>query len=164
MSKMTHFNEQGHAKMVDISSKEDTLRTATALSTITVTESIYRQINENKNKKGDVFAVAQIAGIMAAKNTANIIPMCHPIMLTSININFDWVINESMNNYQIRIKSKVKSKGATGVEMEALVAVSAAALTIYDMCKAISKDMVIGETMLLNKSGGKSGDYHRDLE
>jgi cyclic pyranopterin phosphate synthase len=162
MSELTHFNEQGHAKMVDISDKRESLRIAIARSSITVNKSIHSQITENTNKKGDVFAVAQVAGIMAAKNTSHMIPMCHPIMLTGTNITFDWAIDESINKYQILIKSEVKTTGSTGVEMEALVAASATALTIYDMCKAAGKDLVIGETMLISKTGGKNGDYHRD--
>ncbi|WP_313890874.1 cyclic pyranopterin monophosphate synthase MoaC [Psychrobacillus sp.] len=159
MSNLTHFNEQGRAKMVDISDKTETVRTAVAISSITVNESIHSQITEGTNKKGDVFAVAQVAGIMAAKNTATLIPMCHPISLTGINITFDWSIDET---YVISIRSEVKTVGSTGVEMEALVAASTAALTIYDMCKAAGKDMIIGPTMLYSKTGGKNGDYLRE--
>ncbi|QUG41510.1 cyclic pyranopterin monophosphate synthase MoaC [Psychrobacillus sp. INOP01] len=159
MSELTHFNEQGRAKMVDISDKNETTRTAIAVSSITVNESIKSQITEGTNKKGDVFAVAQVAGIMAAKNTSSLIPMCHPIFLSGINITFEWSVKEA---YVINIRSEVKTVGSTGVEMEALVAASAAALTIYDMCKASGKDMIIGSTMLLSKTGGKNGDYQRE--
>lgn len=161
MNELTHFNEQGRAKMVDISDKNETVRTAIATSQITVNKSIYEQITEGTNKKGDVFAVAQVAAIMAAKNTSNIIPMCHPISLTGVDITFHWEIEDE---YIIHIQSEVKTKGATGVEMEALVAASTAALTIYDMCKAAGKEMVIGPTMLLSKSGGKSGDFKRRVD
>lgn len=159
MSELTHFNEQGRAKMVDITDKTETTRTAVAISSITVNEVIKIQITDGTNKKGDVFSVAQVAGIMAAKNTANLIPMCHPIFLTGINITFEW---SSTDSYVINIRSEVKTVGSTGVEMEALVAASAAALTIYDMCKAAGKDMIIGSTMLLSKTGGKNGDYQRE--
>lgn len=161
MSELTHFNEQGRAKMVDVSDKEITLRTAVATSSIIVNEAIHDQITEGTNKKGDVFAVAQVAAIMAAKNTADIIPMCHPLPLTGIDVRFDWKIDESVPHYEVLIEATVKTKGVTGVEMEALTAASAAALTIYDMCKAAGKDMVIGPTMLQQKTGGKNGDYTR---
>lgn len=161
MTELTHFNEQGRAKMVDISDKTETVRTAVALSSITVNEEIYKQIAEGSNKKGDVFSVAQVAGIMAAKNTSSLIPMCHPLALTGVNITFEWSTSE---NYVINITAEVKTKGSTGVEMEALVAASTAALTIYDMCKALGKDMVIGNTMLISKTGGKSGDYLRETD
>lgn len=161
MTKLTHFNEQGRAKMVDVSQKSETIRTAVATSSIEVNKLIYEEITEGSNKKGDVFAVAQVAGIMAAKQTASIIPMCHPLSLTGVNITFDWKIDESLNHYEIKIEAEVKTKGPTGVEMEALTAVSVAALTIYDMCKAADKSMIIGATMLKKKTGGKSGDYSR---
>ena len=161
MTKLTHFNEQGRAKMVDVTQKSETIRTAVATSSIKVNQIIYEEILEGSNKKGDVFAVAQVAGIMAAKQTASIIPMCHPLSLTGVNITFDWQIKESLNDYEIKIEAEVKTKGPTGVEMEALIAVSVAALTIYDMCKAADKSMIIGPTMLMEKTGGKSGDYNR---
>lgn len=161
MSELTHFNKQGRAKMVDVSDKRKTVRTAVACSSIDVNRLIYDQIAEGTNKKGDVFAVAQVAGIMAAKQTAAIIPMCHPIPLTGVNISFQWDNDEETNRYTVRIEAEAKTKGVTGVEMEALTAASAAALTIYDMCKAAGKDMVIGPTFLKHKSGGKNGDYDR---
>ncbi|WP_438314607.1 cyclic pyranopterin monophosphate synthase MoaC [Sporosarcina sp. FA9] len=161
MSKLTHFNEQGRAKMVDVSEKSETVRTAIAKSSIIVNETIHEQITEGTNKKGDVFAVAQVAAIMAAKSTSSIIPMCHPIPLTGVDIWFDWLIDETTAHYEVQIQAEVKTKGVTGVEMEALTAASAAALTIYDMCKAAGKEMVIGPTMLLRKTGGKNGDFER---
>lgn len=161
MSKLTHFNEQGRAKMVDVSDKSVTVRTAIAKTSIIVNEVIHSQISEGTNKKGDVFAVAQVAAIMAAKNTSTIIPMCHPIPLTGVDVQFEWLIDEVTSHYEVLIQAEVKTKGVTGVEMEALTAASAAALTIYDMCKAAGKEMVIGQTMLLKKSGGKNGDFER---
>ncbi|MFD1038634.1 cyclic pyranopterin monophosphate synthase MoaC [Virgibacillus byunsanensis] len=160
MSDFTHFNEQGRARMVDISEKKETERTATAKSSVYVTKEIYEKITNQEIKKGDVFAVAQVAGIMAAKKTSDWIPMCHPLQLKGIDISFEWKINEG--TYQIQIDAFVKTKGSTGVEMEALTAASATALTIYDMCKAIDKGMVIGQTYLVEKKGGKTGDYYRE--
>ena len=161
LSKLTHFNEQGRAKMVDVSNKAITVRTAIAKSSIVLNETIYSQIKEGTNKKGDVLGVAQIAAVMAAKNTSTIIPMCHPLPLTGIDVQFEWIIDELASHYEVIIYAEVKTKGVTGVEMEALTAASAAALTIYDMCKAAGKDMVIGPTMLIEKTGGKNGDYKR---
>lgn len=163
MSEFTHFNEQGRAKMVDITEKKETKRIAKARSSITVTKAVYDQIQEGSNKKGDVFAVSQVAGIMGAKKTADIIPMCHPLSLNGVDIQFEWSITED-EEYTILITSEVKVKGNTGVEMEALTAASTAALTIYDMCKAIDKGMIIGSTYLLKKSGGKNGDFEREGE
>lgn len=161
MSELTHFNDQGRARMVDVSDKSVTSRTAVASTSILVNEMIYAQIKEGSNKKGDVFAVAQVAGILAAKNTATIIPMCHPLPLTGVDIRFDWDVDESLNHYKVLIQAEVKTTGLTGVEMEALTAASATALTVYDMCKAAGKEMVIGPTMLQSKTGGKNGDYTR---
>ncbi|WP_163970901.1 cyclic pyranopterin monophosphate synthase MoaC [Oceanobacillus halotolerans] len=159
MADFTHFNEQGRAHMVDISEKKETERIAIARSSVEVTKEVYENITNQTIKKGDVFAVAQVAGIMAAKKTSDWIPMCHPLQLKGIDISFDWNITDT---YEIQIEAFVKTKGSTGVEMEALTAASATALTIYDMCKAIDKGMVIGKTYLLEKKGGKSGDYYRD--
>jgi cyclic pyranopterin monophosphate synthase len=156
MSNFTHFNEEGRAKMVDISNKQVTKRTATAQSLLEVPENIYLGITEGTVKKGDVLAVAQVAGIMAAKNTHQIIPMCHPLSLSGVDVSFRWDTGE---NYVLIIEATVKTTGKTGVEMEALTAASAVALTVYDMCKALDKGMIIKETKLLEKSGGKSGDY-----
>lgn len=161
MTELTHFNTQGRAKMVDVSDKVDTVRIARAKTSVIVNQAIYSQIKDGVNKKGDVFAVAQVAGIMAAKNTAQIIPMCHPLALSGVDIEFEWNVDEDNDHYEVLLTTTVKTTGPTGVEMEALTAASAAALTIYDMCKAAGKEMVIGPTMLLHKSGGKSGDYSR---
>ncbi|SDH83216.1 cyclic pyranopterin monophosphate synthase subunit MoaC [Alteribacillus persepolensis] len=161
MTEFTHFNDQGRAKMVDTTDKQETVRVAKARSSVTVSKQVYDQIIEGTNKKGDVFAVSQVAGIMGAKNTPDIIPMCHPLLLNGVDITFEWEITED-KQYTIIITSEVKVKGSTGVEMEALTAASAAALTIYDMCKAVDKGMVIGPTYLLKKTGGKNGNYERE--
>jgi cyclic pyranopterin phosphate synthase len=159
MAEFTHFNEEGRAKMVDVSEKPETVRTAIAHSSISVTKDIYDRITGNKMKKGDVLAVAQVAGIMAAKKTSEIIPMCHPLPLKGIDLSFSWEKGET--EYRLNISASVKTKGNTGVEMEALTAASVCALTVYDMCKAVDKGMVIGETYLVEKTGGKNGDYNR---
>lgn len=159
MSEFTHLNTQGHAKMVDVSNKDVTRRTAIAHSSIQVNDTIYNQIVNNTAKKGNVLNTAQIAGIMAAKNTATIIPMCHPLPLTGIDIKFEWTQQET--TFVLQITSKVSTTGKTGVEMEALTAASVTALTIYDMCKAVDKGMIIGETYLIQKTGGKS-DFQRN--
>ncbi|TCP19724.1 cyclic pyranopterin monophosphate synthase subunit MoaC [Scopulibacillus darangshiensis] len=158
MDRLTHMNDQGRAKMVDISNKEQTVRTAVASSSIQVNESIYESIVQNKIKKGDVLAVAQVAGVMAAKNTSQWIPMCHPLQLTGVDIHYKW----ETSPYRLLITAEVKTKGQTGVEMEALTAATAVALTVYDMCKALDKGMVIGPTFLNSKTGGKSGDFYRE--
>ncbi|RKL64928.1 cyclic pyranopterin monophosphate synthase MoaC [Salipaludibacillus neizhouensis] len=160
MDSFTHFNEQGRAKMVDISDKNETVRTAVAKSSIQVNKEIYEGIQQGSMKKGDVLAVAQVAGIMAAKNTSQWIPMCHPLSLSGVDIRFDWNVKDDL--YILVIEVSVKTKGSTGVEMEALTSASATALTIYDMCKAVDKGMMIGETYLLQKTGGKNGDFKRD--
>ncbi len=159
MSEFTHFNDQGRAKMVDITEKVETSRTAVAQSSILLTEEIYGKIISDTMKKGDVLAVAQVAGIMGAKQTATVIPMCHPLALSSVDISFRW--EKVQDKYQLKIISSVKTKGSTGVEMEALTAASICALTVYDMCKALDKGMVIGPTFLVEKTGGKSGDFIR---
>ncbi|MGW7799166.1 cyclic pyranopterin monophosphate synthase MoaC [Staphylococcus xylosus] len=159
MSEFTHINEQGNAKMVDVSEKNITKRTAIAHSSITINQAIYQQIVDNTNKKGNVLNTAQIAGIMAAKNTADIIPMCHPLPLTGIDVSFNWKENET--SFTLNIQASVSTTGKTGVEMEALTAASVVALTVYDMTKALDKSMIIGETYLLSKTGGKSGDFQR---
>lgn len=151
----THFNEQGRARMVDVSDKQPTLRTATAAGTVHMLGATVEAIRTGGVPKGDVLAVAQVAGIMAAKRTGEIIPMCHPLSLTGVDIRFRLVENA------VEIEATVRCRGETGVEMEALHAVSAAALTVYDMCKALQKDMVISDLRLLEKTGGKSGDYFR---
>ena len=151
MTHFTHINKQGNAKMVDVSNKKITKRVAEAHSSIIVNEKIYRQITQNTNSKGNVLNTAQIAGIMAAKNTSTIIPMCHPLPLTGIDISFKWDSNND-DSYRLNITAVVSTTGKTGVEMEALTAASVTALTIYDMTKAIDKGMIIGETYLESKS------------
>ncbi|AIQ62736.1 molybdenum cofactor biosynthesis protein MoaC [Paenibacillus stellifer] len=151
---MTHFNEQGRARMVDVSGKEITSRIAAARSQVKMAPDTLAAIKAGTIGKGDVLAVAQVAGIMAAKKTSDWIPMCHPLPLTGIDIAFT-----DNNKDELYIEATVKTTGRTGVEMEALTAVSATALTVYDMCKALQKDMVIGPTLLVSKSGGKNGDY-----
>ena len=155
MSDFTHFNEQGRARMVDVTDKPPSYRSATAAGTVRMLPSTVEAIRTGGVPKGDVLAVAQVAGIMAAKRTSDIIPMCHPLALTGVDIRF------ALREDAVDIEATVRCKGETGVEMEALTAVSASALTVYDMCKALQKDMVISEIRLLEKTGGKSGDYHR---
>jgi cyclic pyranopterin phosphate synthase len=154
--KLTHFDNSGNARMVDVSEKEKTLRVAVAVSRIKVSKETLILIEEGKIGKGDVLGVARVAGIMASKQTSNLIPMCHPLMISSCNIDFE--INKEKS--YISIKATVKIVDKTGVEMEALTAAMVSALTIYDMCKAVDKRMVIEETYLLKKTGGKSGELH----
>lgn len=161
MSDFTHFNEQGRAKMVDISAKEETVRTAQAKTSIQVTKEVYEKITNHEIGKGDVLSVAQVAGIMAAKQTSQVIPMCHPISIKGVNIKFEWDVRDT-NHYTLLISVTVKTKGSTGVEMEALTSASITALTVYDMCKAVDKGMIIGPTYLVEKTGGKSGDFLRN--
>ena len=151
----SHINEQGRAKMVDVTDKDETFREARAAGTVNVSTATMALIKSGGVKKGDVLSVAQVAGIMAAKKTADVIPMCHPLMLSGVDISFE------LTETQIQIEASVKCKGSTGVEMEALNAVSTAALTIYDMCKAIQRDITITDIRLLYKSGGKSGVFRR---
>lgn len=155
---LTHINEQGRAKMVDVSEKNETERVATAFASIQMKKETLQRIHEGGIRKGDVLSVSQVAGIMAAKNTSSAIPMCHPIMISGCDITFHLDFEES----KIEITAVVKTVGKTGVEMEALHGVSVAALTIYDMCKAIDKEMVISDIMLLKKTGGKSGTFERN--
>lgn len=154
--KLTHFNEQGRAHMVDVTDKKQTKRLATVKSQIQMKPETLQRIKEGTVEKGDVLAVAQVAGIMAAKKTSDIIPMCHPLPLTGVNISFEFTSEEILS-----FEVTVKTTGVTGVEMEALTAAQAVGLTIYDMCKAMDKDMILGPTYLEHKEGGKSGDYHR---
>ncbi|MFD1350709.1 cyclic pyranopterin monophosphate synthase MoaC [Oceanobacillus caeni] len=160
MTDFTHFNEHGRAKMVDISDKKETARKAIARSSIQMKRIVYENITEQKNKKGDVLSVAQVAGIMAAKQTSTLIPMCHPIPISGVDLSFEWA-NIENDTYELMINAEVKTVGSTGVEMEALTAASVTALTVYDMCKAVDKGMIIGQTYLLEKSGGKSGNFKR---
>jgi cyclic pyranopterin phosphate synthase len=157
MEKLTHINQQGRAQMVDVSEKEDTRRVAVARGTIRMKRETLERIATGSIAKGDVLAVAQVAGIMAAKETSRLIPMCHPLFLTSVDI--DFVLDPDYA--QVRIEATVGTTGKTGVEMEALTAVSVAALTIYDMCKAMDKGMEIVDIRLMEKKGGKSGHYLR---
>ena len=161
LSDFTHFNKQARAKMVDISEKKMTTRKAIAHASIQMNTEVYESIVYQRNKKGDVLAVAQVAGIMGAKQTSALIPMCHPILISGVDLQFNWNPIDN-NQYELSIESEVKTNGNTGVEMEALTAVSIAALAIYDMCKSIDKSLVIGPTYLLQKSGGKSGIYIRE--
>ena len=153
---LTHINGQGRAKMVDVSDKPETFRTAVAEGMIRMAPATAERIRTGGIAKGDVLAVAQVAGIMAAKRTGDWIPLCHHIRLTGVDLSF--TVEESA----VRIRAETRCKGETGVEMEALTAVSAAALTIYDMCKAIQKDMEIGDIHLCRKTGGRSGDYEKE--
>lgn len=155
--KMTHLDENGRAIMVDISQKTDTERVAVASGTVKMLPETLEMIRSGEVKKGDVLAVARVAGIMAAKKTSELIPLCHPLPLTSAKIDFEFV-----DDNMLKIISETKTIYATGVEMEALTAVSVAALTIYDMCKAVDRGMVIGEIKLEKKSGGRSGEFLRE--
>jgi cyclic pyranopterin phosphate synthase len=152
---LSHINEQGRAKMVDVTDKAETFREAIAEGTVIVEPDTMELIKSGGIKKGDVLSVAQVAGIMAAKKTSDMIPMCHPLMLSGVDIGFE------LTDAEIHIKATVRCKGSTGVEMEALSAVSTAALTIYDMCKAVQRDITITDIRLMYKSGGKSGVYQR---
>jgi len=154
----SHFDSEGKAIMVDISKKNNTERIATASSSISMTQKTLNMIKEGTSKKGDVLGIARIAGIMAAKKTSDLIPLCHPVSLSSVSINFE--IQDNINT--VKIICDCKLNGKTGLEMEALTAVSVAALTIYDMCKAVDKEMTINKTQLLFKSGGKSGTFKRN--
>ncbi len=155
---LTHFNPEGRAQMVDVSGKEATFRVARAAATVRMAAATAEKIRAGQIGKGDVLAVAQVAGIMAAKKNSELIPMCHPLMLTKVDLRF------SLEETALRIFSEVRCRGETGVEMEALAAVSVAALTVYDMCKAAQKDMEITDIHLLYKEGGKSGVYRREGE
>lgn len=152
----SHINQRGDAHMVDVSEKQSTLREARAESIVLMNAETFNLIIEGKHHKGDVFATARIAGIQAAKRTWDLIPLCHPLLLSKIEVNIEPIFE----NHSIRIESICRLSGQTGVEMEALVAASVAALTIYDMCKANQKDMIINQVRLLNKIGGKSGEYN----
>lgn len=157
---LTHINESGRAKMVDVGEKDETLRIATARGRITMLPETFERIMSGGVKKGDVLAVAQVAGIMGAKRTSDLVPMCHPIFLTGVDMTF--TTDESRG--AIEIEAVAKTIGRTGVEMEALSAVTTAALTIYDMVKAMDRTMVIEDIRLVQKSGGKSGDFVLDAE
>ena len=154
----THFDEKGQAVMVDVSGKHETSRTATASGRIAVSHAVYEAIEQGTAKKGDVLGVARIAGIMAAKATSSVIPLCHPLPISTCRIEFRMLPAESA----VEAQATVKVTGQTGVEMEALTAVSAAALTVYDMCKAVQRDMVITDVRLLSKTGGVHGTFQRE--
>ena len=158
-AKLTHFNDSGRANMVDVGDKPMTARMARARAVITMTVETLTLIQDARMAKGDVLAVAQVAGITAAKRTWELIPMCHPIALTGVDIAFH--MQESPP--AVVIESTARATGVTGVEMEALTAVTAAALTVYDMCKAVERDMTITEIFLLEKQGGKNGPWQREV-
>lgn len=153
----THFDEQGNAVMVDVGGKNATHRVANAAGVITMSPQAFQMVKGGTISKGDVLGIARVAGIMAAKKVDSLIPLCHPLLISKIHIDFEY--REA--DYSIEISATVGMSGQTGVEMEALTAVSVAALTIYDMCKAVDKSMVIGDIRLLKKTGGKSGTYIR---
>lgn len=157
MSDFTHFNKQGEAVMVDVSEKKDTVREATASGRIRMSEECYLKVKYDDMKKGDVLGVARIAGIMGAKKTSELIPLCHILNLSKLEVEF--IFND--NTFEIETRCTAKTTGKTGVEMEALTGVNVALLTIYDMCKAVDKGMEINEVHLLRKSGGKSGVWER---
>ena len=160
MEDFTHFNEQGRAKMVDVGEKPVSRRTAVAAGRVLVNETTFALIKSGGMKKGDVLTVAQIAGIMGAKHTPELIPMCHPILMDGIDLKL-WLDEERRS---VEIEAQITCDGRTGVEMEALTAVSTAALTVYDMCKAVQKDMVITDIRLLSKTGGVHGTFFREEE
>ncbi|MCD8144500.1 MAG: cyclic pyranopterin monophosphate synthase MoaC [Oscillospiraceae bacterium] len=153
----THFDAQGNARMVSVGDKPETQRTAVAAGRVLVNQKTFDLIRSGGVKKGDVLTVAQVAGIMGAKRTPDLIPMCHPILLTGVDL--ELTLNEA--DLAVEIQATTKCSGVTGVEMEALTAVTAAALTVYDMCKAVQRDMVISDIRLLKKTGGQSGDFAR---
>jgi len=157
MTGFTHFDKAGNARMVDVSDKPVTKREAVARGLVSMKKSTLELIKNSKVSKGDVLGVARVAGIMAAKKTSDLIPMCHPLNVASVEIDF----NIDSKNSKIHIESRAKITGSTGVEMEALTAVSVAALTIYDMCKAVDRGMIISDIMLVEKRGGKSGIFKR---
>lgn len=155
MTEFTHINRNGEANMVDVSDKQDTVREARAEAFVDMNAQTLQMIVSGDHHKGDVFATARIAGIQAAKRTWELIPLCHPLLLSKVEVN----LTALPETNQVRIESLCKLTGKTGVEMEALTAASVAALTIYDMCKAIQKDMVISQVRLLEKCGGRSGHF-----
>ena len=157
MSDLTHFNSRGEAHMVDVSEKQETHRVAVCEGSITMLAETLEKILQGNHKKGDVLGIARIAGIMAAKKTADLIPLCHPLMLTHVEIDF----TADKNNNNINCTCRVESRGQTGVEMEALTAIQIALLTIYDMCKAVDRGMSMTNIRLIEKSGGKSGHWQQ---
>ena len=157
MEELSHVNAKGEARMVDVSPKSDTVREAVAIGGVRMKPATMDKIKQNEIKKGDVLSVARVAGIMAAKKTPDLIPMCHPIIIDNISVDFDFIGDDF-----IWIKATAKSSGKTGVEMEALVAASVTALTIYDMCKSVDRGMTIEQIYIESKKGGKSGTYIRE--
>ena len=157
MSSFTHLDEKGHVRMVDVTGKKPTVRAAVAGGAVSMQPATFNLIKDQKVKKGNVLETARIAGIMAAKKTSELIPMCHPLNLTHIRVDFE----PDETNSRISIEASVRTIDQTGVEMEALTAVSVAALTVYDMCKSYDREMTISSIQLLEKSGGKSGTYRR---
>ncbi|MCX8104615.1 MAG: cyclic pyranopterin monophosphate synthase MoaC [Ignavibacterium album] len=157
MKKLSHINSKGKAEMVDVSGKEISLRTAEAFAEVKVSKEIFNAIKNNLVTKGDVLSIAKFAGIQAAKRTAELIPLCHNIFISKIDVE----LKLNSKNKTVEIKSFAKTTAQTGIEMEALTAVSVSALTVYDMCKAIDKSIVISEIKLISKTGGKSGNYSR---
>jgi len=155
MNELTHFDEKGNTRMVDVGEKPETLRIAVAIGHVTAQQETLQKITNQEMKKGNVLEVAKLAGYMAAKRTSELIPLCHPLTLTSIRVDLT-IVDE-----KIQIQAEVQSVGRTGVEMEALTAVSVAGLTVYDMCKAIDREMCLSEIKLVKKTGGKSGDFNR---
>ena len=155
MKKLSHVNSEGKAEMVDISSKSETVRTATSSAEVFVSKEVFKRIKQNTVEKGDVLAIAKFAGILAAKKTFELIPLCHNIPISKVNVNIK--LNSKKKSLEISTFAKTVSK--TGIEMEALTAASVAALTIYDMCKALDKSIKITNIKLTSKTGGKSGDY-----
>jgi cyclic pyranopterin phosphate synthase len=157
MARLTHFDEHGKARMVDVSAKAETDRVAVARASVVMAPATLKLIQDGRAKKGDVLAVAQLAGIMAAKRTAELIPLCHPLPLTAVEVALE--CDPARN--AVKITATCRTTGKTGVEMEALTAASVAALTVYDMCKAVDRAMVLTDIRLQHKSGGKSGTYDR---
>jgi cyclic pyranopterin monophosphate synthase len=158
MTDLTHLDASGRARMVDVSAKDDTVRVATARGRVLMAPRTLALVREGGIAKGDVLAIAQVAGVMGAKRTPEVIPLCHPLPITGVDLAFE--LNEADST--VEISATVRVTGKTGVEMEALTAVSVAALTIYDMCKAVDKNMVIDRVRLIEKTGGKSGHYLRE--
>ena len=154
---LSHVDDEGRARMVDVSAKSPTARTAVARGRVLVGEEAFGLVRANKIRKGDVLTVAQIAGIFGAKQTSRLIPLCHDVLLEGVDLDLE--LNEEA--FAIDVRAYVKTTGPTGVEMEALTAVSVAALTIYDMCKSVSREIVVTDVQLLAKTGGQSGDYRR---
>lgn len=156
-SGLSHIDEHGRARMVDISAKSATSRTAVATGRVVLGETAFAAVRDQQIQKGDVLTVAQIAGVLGAKQASRLLPLCHDVLLQNVEIEFE--LNEA--DAAVDIRAITKTEGPTGVEMEAMTAVSIAALTVYDMCKSVSKDIEIGSMRLLAKSGGRSGDYRR---